>query len=94
MKEEGKIIEFALSTNDNPYNPFTDFDNWYSFDEGKGYHSSSYLARVMEDNSNLSEREQIFAKNLAIEQILQYDPLGIYIKVKEDDKIVPKTESK
>ena len=85
--EEPKIVEYALSTADNPYNPFTQFDEWYAFDEGKGYHSSEYLARIAEDNTGLSEKEQILAKNLAIEEILQYNLTGNYIKVKEDDVI-------
>ena len=90
MKKETKVVEYMLSTIDNPFNPFSQFDQWFAFDEGKGYHSSEYLARVMEDNSSLSEREQILAKNLAIEEILQYNPLGIYRKVKEDDVITTK----
>ena len=26
-----------ITTKDNPFNYFTDFDNWYAFDEQKGY---------------------------------------------------------
>jgi len=81
MKEEQKVVEFMLSTSDNPYNPFTQFEEWYAFDEGKGYHSSEYLARVVEENDNLSELERILATNLAIEEILQYNLTGNYIKV-------------
>ena len=33
----------ALTTTDNPYDPFTQYDAWYRFDEGKGYHSCAYL---------------------------------------------------
>lgn len=89
--ENTKIVEYALSTSDNPYNPFQDFDKWFAFDEGKGYHSSEYLARVMEDNSGLGELEQILAKNIAIEEILRFNLTGNYIKVKEDDVINVKT---
>ena len=35
-----------ITTIDNPYNPFTQFDEWYAFDEGKGYCTSGYLARI------------------------------------------------
>ena len=36
----------ALTTVDNPYNPFEQFTSWFLFDEEKGYHSSSYLGRI------------------------------------------------
>ncbi len=26
-----------LTTVDNPYDPFTQWDEWYAYDEGKGY---------------------------------------------------------
>ena len=86
MKEEPKVVQFMLSTADNPYNPFTEFEEWFAFDEGKGYHSSEYLARVVEENSNLSEAEQILATNMAIEEILHYNLTGNYIKVANPEK--------
>lgn len=74
-----------LSTSDNPYNPFTQFREWFSYDEGKGYCSSEYLARVMEDTTDMTEEERILATNMAIEEILQYNLTGNYIKVPSPD---------
>ncbi len=46
--------EYMLTTEDNPYNPFTNFDEWYAFDTQKGYNTCGYLARVSFTSSELS----------------------------------------
>ena len=70
-----------LTTEDNPYDPFTQFDDWYAYDERKGYHTCSYLERIAKPAPDLSPSDQIFAINSAIDEILKYNILGIYKKV-------------
>lgn len=41
--------DFFLSTSDNPYNYFTDFDHWYKFDESHGYCTCGLVARITPD---------------------------------------------
>ena len=36
----------ALTTVDNPYNPFEQFTSWLLYDEEKGYHTCAYLGRI------------------------------------------------
>lgn len=70
-----------LTTEDNPYDPFDDFDSWYAYDERKGYHTCSYLARVatisdeLDDNTNQRSIEE------AIDEILKFNLLGNYKKL-------------
>lgn len=73
-----------LTTVDNPYNPFTDFEKWYEFDESKGYHSCSYLARIIFTSEELSEKDQDLANEAAIDEICKINVLGIYRKVYQD----------
>ena len=75
-----------LTTIDNPYDPFTDYDAWYRFDEGKGYHSCAFLARIARTSDQLSEEENMREVERAINDIIKYDPLGIYKKVRESGK--------
>lgn len=70
-----------LTTIDNPYDPFTQFDDWFAFDELKGYHSCSYLARIAKTSYELSEEEQSLAIEQAIDEIVELNVLGIYKKV-------------
>ena len=74
-----------LTTIDNPFNPFTQFDEWFAFDESKGYHTCSYLARITKGSYELSEADDVLAQELAIDEIIKINVLGIYRKVKEMD---------
>ena len=38
--------ECALTTYDNPFDPFTQFDSWFAFDTEKGYYTCSRIARL------------------------------------------------
>lgn len=51
------MAKCMLTTHDNPYDPFTQYEAWYHFDEGKGYHSCAYLARIARTSDRLSEEE-------------------------------------
>lgn len=73
-----------LTTSDNPYNPFDQFDQWYEWDRNAGYHTPSYLARIVKTSDDLSEKDQDEAIELAIDEILAENVLGIYKRVTED----------
>ena len=75
--------DHMLTTVDNPYNPFTEFDQWYAFDVQTGHHTLSLLARVTSTSDELSELDQSQAIDQGIETVLLEDPLGIYRKVPE-----------
>lgn len=74
-----------LTTFDNPYDPFDDFDNWINFDSEKGYNTCSYLARIAFTSDSLSDSENEKEINRAIDEIIRYDFMNIYKKVTRDD---------
>lgn len=74
-----------LTTIDNPFSPFTQFEEWFSFDESKGYHTCSYLARITKGSYELSETDDLLAQESAIDEIIKINVLGIYKKVREID---------
>ena len=71
----------ALTTVDNPYNPFEQFTSWFLFDEEKGYHSSAYLGRIARTSDQLSDEENNQEIERAIDEIIKYDFTNIYRKV-------------
>ena len=73
----------ALTTFDNPYDPFEQFDSWFLFDEEKGYHSCSYLGRIARTSEQFSEEENNLEIERAIDEIIQHDFMNIYKKVRE-----------
>jgi hypothetical protein len=75
------MAESMLTTIDNPYNPFNDWDRWYAFDEEHGYHTTSFLARLVNGSDELSEAQQNDAIDEAIDEVVKENDLGIYTKV-------------
>lgn len=71
----------ALTTFDNPYNPFEQFPSWFLFDVEKGYNSCSYLGRIARTSDQLSEEENESEIERAIDEIIKYDFRNIYKKV-------------
>lgn len=74
----------ALTTFDNPFDPFTQFDSWFLFDTEKGYYSCSRLARVAKLSDDMSEQETNDEIERAIDEIIKYDFMNVYKKVKRN----------
>ena len=70
-----------ITTNDNPYNPFDQFTLWLLFDKEKGYNTCEHLARIANLSDDLSEKEIEEETERAIDEIIKYDPLNVYMKV-------------
>ena len=79
--------EVMLTTIDNPYNPFEQFDLWLLFDKEKGYNTCEYLARIVNLTNDMSEKEIEVATDRAIDEIIINDPFGIYKKVASKDVV-------
>ena len=75
------MAEHMLTTIDNPYDPYTEFDEWNAYDRYKGYHTLAYLARVTRTSHEISESDDSLAIEIAIDEIVKENVLGIYKKV-------------
>ena len=77
--------EVFITTADNPFDPKTQFDEWYSFDTHMGYNSSSYLARLVNTSDSLSDACNEYEIEQAVDEIVKYNLLGNYKKVVYED---------
>lgn len=73
-----------LTTIDNPFDPFEQFDSWLLFDKEKGYNSSEYLMRIAQISDDMTQKEIDEEIERAIDEIVTLNPLGIYKKVKRE----------
>lgn len=70
-----------LTTIDNPFDPFTQYDEWYQMDERLGHHTTSFLARIVRSSDDLSDADQDAAIEQAIDEIVKENVSGLYRKV-------------
>ena len=71
---------------ENPFDPIEEFDKWYDYDINVlGLNSSAYLARIFRDSDEFTPEERELAKERAIDEIIKYDFLNIYRKVKRSN---------
>lgn len=75
------MIRVALTTEDNPYNPFTQETEWNTYDELMGYYTNCYLARVARTSPDLSPDDYSLAIEEAIDSIVELNLTGNYKKV-------------
>ena len=73
--------DVMLTTVDNPFDPFEDFDLWLSYDIEKGYDTCGLVARLTQTSSEFSEDRQMADIESAIDEFLAVDPIQHYKKV-------------
>ena len=81
--------EVMLTTFDNPYDPFDEFDLWFMYDVEKGYNTCSLLARIARYSEDFSTIEDKRETERAIDSIVDNDFLNIYKKLTRTDDSQP-----
>lgn len=81
--------ECKLTTIDNPYNPFDQFDDWLRFDKDNNYNCCERLARIAKISDDFTQKEIDEENERAIDEIIKYDFLNIYTKAVRE---IPETD--
>lgn len=74
-----------ITTVDNPYDPITQYEDWFAWDEQMGYHTNSYLARIARTYVDMTPEEYEEEVERAIDEIIKEHSYGMYKKIKYND---------
>lgn len=74
-----------ITTIDNPFDPFSQFDSWYAFDVEKGYYTCSRIARLANFTDEMTDIERDNENERAIDKLIEIDVLDIYKKVVQEE---------
>ena len=71
------MANVAITTTDNPWDPFTQFSKWYAYDCVNGYGSCELLDRVFPTSNDIVGEDADILRENAIDEIVA---LGIPLK--------------
>lgn len=84
------MAKAMLSTIDNPFNPFDNFDEWMAYDEMLAREQGrptccGYLARMSMTSSDLSDKELEDLNEIVIDEICGLNLSGTFVKVLKNE---------
>lgn len=74
-----------LTTIDNPFDPFTQWDSWLRFDRDNGYYTNEYLARIADTDVVMSDSQTDSAVREAMIEIVENNPTNMWVLVYEPE---------
>jgi hypothetical protein len=81
-----------LTTVDNPFDPFNEFESWYAYDMQAGYNTTGLLARIARTSDELSEPDNSLAIEQAIDEIVRINASGVHRKVSRNSSVVSSSD--
>jgi hypothetical protein len=81
MADRGENVGYMLTTVDNPFDPLTQWREWYAWDYNAGYHTPGLLARIAKTSDELSEADQDQAVLWAMDEIVRENVSGKHKKI-------------
>lgn len=76
--------ECFLTTIDNPYSPFDDFENWLKYDTIANHNCCQLMAHFAHTSEALSEQDNLDEIDRAVDEVIRLDPSNLYTKVVKD----------
>ena len=82
-----KVTTKWLTTLDNPYDYWTQHDDWVKWDQDAGYKTPGLIARIATVSSAMSDLEITESINDAVEKIYRLNPTGNYKLISKVEEI-------
>lgn len=70
-----------ITTNDNPFNPFDDFNSWLMFDMHQGYDSWGRVMRLADIKPDMTQEEENIEVERAIDELVKIDITDTFRKI-------------
>ena len=85
------MAEYAVTTMDNPWNPFKYPNEWYDWDNHYGWTTNEWLAIYALTSTSLDDETNERLITDGINDFLKLNPFGVHYKVYKDeaDKLIP-----
>jgi hypothetical protein len=71
-------VRSMLTTVDNPWSPFDNYDEWYEFDRSAGYDTPGLLARIANTSLDLSQADYELSLLQAMQEIVRINASGMH----------------
>lgn len=71
MSNQTTKSDVFITTTDNPFDYFTQFDEWFAFDQNMGYYTLEYMGRLTRLAHDLSDEEERIEIESAIDKIIE-----------------------
>lgn len=82
MANERRVF---LTTEDNPYDPENEFEEWYDYDLRAGYDTLGLIARYAWTSNDLPDEDNEAERENAIDTIIKWNFTGNYKKIVRED---------
>lgn len=85
------MAQSVVTTIDNPWNPFRDFDKWLAWDNHYHYDTTRWLASLVFTSSKLSDEQYSEDIVEAQNELVRLNPFGLHVKIYdyEADELIP-----
>lgn len=70
-----------VTTIDNPYDYFTDFDRWYAYDTQQGYNTCSLVARMADTSTEDSDYNYTREVERVVDKLCKWNFNNLYKKI-------------
>lgn len=78
------MLQVMVTTVDNDFDPFDEFDKWYTQDMMMGYNTCGRLAKLERTSDAMSEMEKHKEHVRAVDELIALDFTNTFIKVERE----------